>query len=70
MSIKIDAELSIPVYSPVCVLCRHLRLDKERSCAAFPGDKAIPLPIWSGENSHMEPYPGDNGIRFERFANA
>jgi hypothetical protein len=32
-------------------------------CAAFPG--GIPTPILLLEADHREPYPGDNGIRFE-----
>ena len=52
----------ITPYSPVCTYCRHAT--GFRSCEAF-GRKAIPLPIWNGENVHLEPYPGDGGIRFE-----
>jgi hypothetical protein len=59
------------VYSPVCLICRHYqgnRWDDELRahvgvCAAYPDE--IPLPIWNGDNLHREPYPGDNGIRFE-----
>jgi len=32
-------------------------------CAAFSG--WIPTPILLNEFDHTEPYPGDNGIRFE-----
>ena len=62
MDTKIDAELAIPEYSPVCTFCRHASEEKRR-CAAFSGD--IPLAIWTGKNKHTKPYPGDNGIRFE-----
>ncbi|WP_213997038.1 hypothetical protein [Tepidanaerobacter syntrophicus] len=67
--IIIDKGLDIPVYSPVCSFCKYFDIDKfldedKRVCAAFSDD--IPLEIWSGDNSHDKPYPGDNGIRFER----
>jgi len=35
-------------------------------CKAFPS--GIPDEVLQGENDHREPYPGDNGIRFEPIA--
>ena len=32
-------------------------------CKAFP--KGIPDEIAYGNNKHLEPFPGDNGIQFE-----
>lgn len=53
--------------------CRHfdgvLWLDQEQEksevviCSAFP--KGIPEEIAYGRNLHIEPFPGDQGIRFE-----
>lgn len=57
-----DSELNLPVYSEVCTFCRHLDMSGERRCAAFPQE--IPLAIWTGENNHHVPYPGDHGIHF------
>jgi hypothetical protein len=56
----------IPALSPVCTFCRHLR--GFRRCDAFPEE--IPLAIWVGDNNHRAPYPGDNGVRFERWTEA
>ena len=32
-------------------------------CLAFP--QGIPEILWSGENLHRAPYPGDGGIRYQ-----
>jgi len=54
-------------FSAVCSLCKHLDIDsamtKKKTCQAF--SVGIPKEIWSGLNTHVEAYPGDNGIQFE-----
>ena len=57
-----DRELNIKVYSPTCLLCKHLTSDIDRTCEAFPD--GIPIEIWNGDNDHTKLYKGDNGIRF------
>jgi len=47
---------------PQCVGCRHFGHEGWK-CKAYPD--GIPEPILTGEHDHTEPYPGDNGIRFE-----
>lgn len=52
--------------------CKHFQgvsPDEDESkqvpiCAAFP--KGIPTDIAYGTNKHDKPFPGDNGIRFEK----
>ena len=36
------------------------------ACKAFP--RGIPLAIWQGRNNHTQPYPGDNGVRYQAAA--
>jgi hypothetical protein len=64
--ITLDKDHDIPVYSSVCTFCKHLRLEEGRTCRAFPKANSIPLDIWNGKNKHTKPYPGDNGIQFEK----
>jgi len=35
-------------------------------CKAFPDGDGIPEEIYLGEHEHKTPYPGDNGIQFEK----
>jgi hypothetical protein len=46
-----------------CIQCKHHNKDKWGTCKAYP--KGIPFEIVSGAVGHVEPYKGDNGIRFE-----
>ena len=53
-----------PVQS-MCLACQHLDREKENKhvCSAF--EEGIPEEIWTNRHDHHDPYPGDNGIRFE-----
>ena len=72
MDILDDKELEYVIFSSVCMYCKHLDLDKwkntlpgeTQTCKAF---NKIPDEIWEGINNHTEPYPGDNGVQFERI---
>jgi hypothetical protein len=45
-----------------CWTCKHKRA--HAVCKAFPD--GIPAPILAGDNDHRKPYPGDNGVKYER----
>lgn len=47
---------------PDCVTCKWAT--SKTTCQAFPN--GIPDRIRTGRDRHDEPYPGDNGIQYER----
>ena len=53
---------------PMCLACRHLdrEKDQQHTCNAFT--EGIPEEIWTNRHDHHNPYPGDNGVRFEILA--
>jgi hypothetical protein len=54
------SDLSMP-QSTQCLMCRHYTM--LITCDAYPD--GIPEAIVTGEHDHTQPYPGDNGIRWE-----
>lgn len=46
-----------------CVTCKH-KSTTGATCTAFPN--GIPEQILTNASDHTKPYPGDNGIRYER----
>lgn len=61
---KFTAEY-VTIIKPPCVSCKHRSKASPRFCLAFPSGKGIPVAILMGENDHTQPYPGDNGVRYE-----
>ena len=49
--------------SAQCLECSHYQGFSR--CDAFP--EKIPSEIFTGLHDHREPFPGDNGIRWEEF---
>ncbi|MBD8498867.1 hypothetical protein [Paenibacillus arenosi] len=51
-----------------CVFCKHLnRAERGKmTCAAFPN--GIPKDIHELKFIHTSPYPGDNGVLYERVS--
>lgn len=60
----LDGKGSRDIFSPICCYCAHMMPNPGHHCAAFP--ERIPDTIWNGENYHVDFYPGDHGILFER----
>lgn len=62
-----DASLYISMFSNVCSRCQHFDemspFGERKVCRAF--SQGIPAEIWTGQNKHTSPFPGDNGIMFE-----
>jgi len=56
-----DRNRAILTKVPVCAHCQHYK--EEGKCVAFP--EGIPKEIFLFGNKHIEPFPGDHGIRFE-----
>ena len=54
------------IQSIQCITCKHYL--GAITCEAYPDE--IPFEIVSGDHDHTQPYPGDNGIRFEPIKEA
>jgi hypothetical protein len=50
--------------APLCTKCSQFTTD--HTCEAFPC--GIPDEIFLGAFDHRRPYPGDDGIRFEKIS--
>ena len=49
---------------PICWACIHFHDRESRSCEAFP--KGIPNKIYFEAYDHRRPFPGDEGVGFEK----
>jgi hypothetical protein len=61
-TIHLDRGTRLPIYSPVCTFCARWIVGPDQKCEAFP--EGIPEEIWTGENDHTSPFPGDGGLQF------
>lgn len=55
-------------FSDICNHCAHFDIGRplgKPTCKAFTD--GIPDKIWTGDNDHKKPYPGDHGIQFEEY---
>ena len=57
-----DGDL-VELPAPKCFTCQHWDPENPGHCAAFPN--GVPGPILRGDHDHVEPYPGDAGIRYQ-----
>jgi len=50
-----------------CAYCRHFKAERRDGnyCTAYPFAPGIPLAIIQNQHDHRQPYPGDNGVRFD-----
>ena len=55
-----------------CATCRHFYRANfgGNYCDAFPKSPGIPAAIITGEHDHREPFPGDNGVRYQPIPEA